>query len=82
MQQSSDHHGTYLSYAFASSDQYSALGQKAFNEGKEITDPIGNINAFQTGDVITDGTIVAFVASEEDGFNCYVINIYFLPVNN
>lgn len=71
LEQSLDHHGTYLSYAFAGADEYSSLGQKAMNEGRIVA--IGNTSylSFETptphyftvGDLIMQNNNLAYVES-------------------
>lgn len=83
LQQSQNHHGTYLSYAFAASGEYSSLGQKTFNEGRVIpvisvvsnSIDVGGTNAelFTIGDLIQQDNNLAYVES----INGSQINITF-----
>ena len=63
LQQSQDHHGTYLSYAFAASDEYSSLGQRTYNEGRVLNLSPSNYSLFSAGDLLEYNNQLAFVES-------------------
>ncbi len=69
LEQSSNHHGTYLSYAFAGADEYPNLGQRAFNEGRKVNISNSSGNTFDAntdvlsvGDLIQQGHRLAFIS--------------------
>lgn len=84
LQQSMDHHGTYLSHNFVATEQYPSLGQKAFNERKtwanvtyddvlkRLTN-VSNPELFTAGDLLLVNNVKLFNVKNIIGNNIYLI---------
>ncbi|MFZ1515362.1 MAG: hypothetical protein WAT21_08190 [Saprospiraceae bacterium] len=85
LQQSLNHHGTYLAHNFVAAEQYPSLGQKAFNERKTLNnvyyyDVMKRLESIPNPGFFTEGDLL--LINNEKLFNVKNIignNIYLIP---
>lgn len=84
LEQSLNHHGTYLSHAFNAQKEYSALGQKAFNERRKFVGVAFNagtneitLSPSQVANFIEGDLILMKSGIDEKLFNVISINSKF-----